>query len=179
MKRRTIVSAAALVLICAIALSLCSCLYSIHTDYSVEAYEKGLRYSSVMPRPDQFGDSEEVFTKHFQVDYAFFRSHTYILIAKYDREKYEEKRDLLLSSGGFETEPIKEPDYGDIATSFELDGFHFGYLLLSEYPKRMYFIGYRDETRQIAYVWFDDPDKDYITEQFDQFLRENGWECPE
>ncbi|MBQ4254240.1 MAG: HTH domain-containing protein, partial [Erysipelotrichaceae bacterium] len=78
-----------------------------------------------------------------QIEGKTGRGNGYNLIIS-DREKYEEKRDRLLSSGGFETEPIKEPDYGDIATSFELDGFHFGYLLLSEYPKRMYFIGYRD-----------------------------------
>ena len=165
-------------LISVIALSLCSCFESTHSDYSVEAYEEGFRYSDVMPHVDQFEDSEGVFTKHFQRDYLFFRSHTYILIAKFDRDNYEKRKSKNLSAGGFKTEPIEEPEYGDIAASFELDGFHFGYLLGSKYPKRMYFTGYKDETRQIAYVWFDDPDKDYITEQFDQFLRENGWECP-
>jgi hypothetical protein len=170
-------SVLALVLISVIALSLCSC--CDYSKYGAEEYDRGVEKDSVMPRTNQFTDSEEIFTKHFHWDALVFLSDTYILIAKFNEDNYNSRKEALLSSGGFETEPIKEPDYGDIATSFELDGFNFGYLLLSEYPKKMYFIGYKDETRQIAYVWFDDPDLDSIETEFDQFLREYGWECPE
>ncbi len=184
MKQKKVFSAVALLLISVIALSLCSC--GDYSKYGAEEYDRGVKKDSVMPRTNQFTDSEEIFTKHFHKDLLVFLSDTYILIAKFNEENYNSRKESLLSSGEFQTETVVNPyreESRDLneehSPSFELDGFHFGYLLLSEYPKKMYFIGYKDETRQIAYVWYEDKDLDYIETEFDQFLREYGWECPE
>ena len=33
-----------------------------------------------------------------------------------------------------------------------------------EYPKKFGIVGYNDETKEIAYLWFYDPDLDFIAE---------------
>ena len=33
-----------------------------------------------------------------------------------------------------------------------------------EYPKKFGIVGYNDETKEIAYLWFNDPDLDCIAE---------------
>ena len=66
-------------------------------------------------------------------------------------------------------------------TFFELDGFEFQMLSLSEYglyyPKEMVFIGVSEEDNAIAYVYYYDFDLDYISQSFPDFLIEEcGWE---
>ena len=66
-------------------------------------------------------------------------------------------------------------------TFFTLDGFYFQMMSQKEYklyyPKTMAFIGISEENNEIAYVFYDDIDLDYIGGSLSDFLIEDcGWE---
>ena len=45
-----------------------------------------------------------------------------------------------------------------------------------EFPKRMVFIATNDDTKQIVYMFYEDPDIDYISEPLDKHIKSDcGW----
>ncbi len=65
--------------------------------------------------------------------------------------------------------------------SFELDGYRFKMLSTSEYglyyPKEIVFVGISEGNNEIAFVYFEDRDLDYIEDSFEDFLLDEcGWE---
>ena len=91
------------------------------------------------------------------------------------RDDHFEEDDQIISRDTIE----KSIDAGE--ASFTLDGFYFRMLSQNEYklyyPKTIAFIGVSEGSKEIAYVFYNDVDLDYIGSSFPDFLIEDcGWE---
>ena len=100
----------------------------------------------------------------------------------YSKEIFDRQKDSILNNYSFQETVV---DYGEETiekeTNFEFDGFEFQMLSLKEYnlyyPKQIVFVGISKKNNEIAFVFFDDIDLDYISDSFEEFLVEEcGWE---
>ncbi len=86
----------------------------------------------------------------------------------YHDDFYIAKKNEIEQSYKFLTEPIEsgmlEGHYDVPVTEFEYKGFHMRVADGGEYPKKFGIVGYNDETKEIAYLWYNDPDNDLISE---------------
>ena len=161
----------ALVILCLVViLSVSGCSKYIN-ETDTEIYNKMAAKNEVMPETDEIGSYTEVYTnKNIYNQVApIFKSETYTLIAKYEKEGYESQKSIVSEKYSIESSG-EDAD----SSSFDLDGFRFS--LLSEqyidYPKTLYFIGFNDADRAVAYIYFYDQDLDVIDQSYDKFLRE-------
>ena len=105
---------------------------------------------------------------------SFFEAHAYILIVEYGTA-YAEKKAALDSQFVWLSDPI--PDGADgLSPEFEIDGFSFRAVKGGWYPKEMLYIGFSDESKEIAYIYIYDFDLDYISPTIRHYLlKESGW----
>lgn len=111
--------------------------------------------------------------------YGLFRSHSAILVVRYSDEGYTEEKMKLSQKYTYLSEKI----WGggvvcDHSPVFSMDnfGFHAIEVAPDNYPKTMFFIGASDERKEIAYIYFQDRDLDYISPSLQVFLmEETGW----
>ena len=103
-----------------------------------------------------------------------FGSQTITLIASYDETNYEKEKSAALDRFDFLKEPYQEKDgyYIFPVASFEYRGYSFSIV-----PDRDYYsdgrlgchsfmmVGYNDAEKKIAYLYFYDPDLDYLSEE--------------
>lgn len=102
---------------------------------------------------------------------SIFESHAYILIAEYSDAEYAARKTELDSRYIWRT----DEDRG-VSCQFILDGFRFRTVEGGRYPKEMLFIGTSDESGEIAYIYFWDPDLDDVSPSVEDFLTdETGW----
>lgn len=117
--------------------------------------------------PSGFASYESVYYYHDKRVVLWFVTDTMTVKAKYD-DFYESKKNEIKQSYKFLTDPIEsdmlEGHYDVPVTEFEYNGFHMRVADGGEYPKKFGIVGYNDETKEIAYLWFNDPDNDFISE---------------
>ena len=112
-----------------------------------------------------------------------FSSDAYTLCLSYDEENYQREKEKLLQTYVYQTEAISDREGYDKTPYFELGPYSFQMLSFVEYrddllyPKEMVFVGFSDEKQEIAIVFYDDFDLDYIDTSFPEFLKQEcGWE---
>ena len=117
--------------------------------------------------PTGFASYESVKYKHKKKVLLFFVTDTMTVKAKYD-DFYVAKKHEVEENYDFLTEPIESDmlkgHYDVPVTEFEYNGFHFRVADGGEYPKKFGMVGFNDETKEIVYLWFNDPDLDFISE---------------
>ncbi len=117
--------------------------------------------------PSGFASYESVYYDHNKRVLLWFVTDTMTVKAKYD-DFYESKKNEIEQSYEFLTEPIEsdmlEEHYDVPVTEFEYNGFHMRVADGGEYPKKFGIVGYNDETKEIAYLWYNDLDNDFISE---------------
>ena len=108
----------------------------------------------------------------------FFISQIYTLKTSYNSENYLLEKQKILNKYTFRNKvPVLNTEEKSKKTEFEIDTFNFKLLNIINYPKEIIFIGFSDEKKQIAYIYFFDTDLDYIPETFEEFLiYECDWE---
>lgn len=112
---------------------------------------------------------------NFMQKLAFiFMSDSYVLVCEFFEEDYEKEKQILA-----EKYPSSEKDFrGEdrhVDSKFELDGFSF-YAVEGSDVKQMLLVGVSDSTNEIAYIFFYDPDIDYIDNSMSAFIKkETGW----
>ena len=104
----------------------------------------------------------------------FFYSQTLTLTASYDETNYEKEKSAALDRFDFLEEPYQEKD-GDYifpVTNFEYDGYSFSIVPDRDYNldgtlgcHSFMMVGYNDTKMKIAYLYFYDPDLDYLSEE--------------
>lgn len=111
--------------------------------------------------------------------FAIFESHSYILILEYDGETYTRQKEKLETAYSYVTGNLPGgTSREEHSPEFEMDGFQFRAVGEDpyDYPQYMFFVGTSDETREVAYIYFHDPDLDYLNPTVADFLREEtGW----
>lgn len=115
--------------------------------------------------PSGFASYESVYYDHDKDISFIFETNTMTVKAKYD-DFYIPYKHFLEEEYEFLAEPVEsdmlEGHYTVPVTEFEYNGFHMRVAAGGEYPKKFGIVGYNDETKEIAYLWFHDPDWDYI-----------------
>lgn len=117
--------------------------------------------------PTGFASYESVYYDHDKDVVLWFVTDTMTVRVKYD-DSYSSKKNEVEQSYKFLTEPIEsdmlEGHYDIPVTEFEYKGFRMRVADGGEYPKKFGIVGCNDETKEIAYLWFNDPDMDFISE---------------
>lgn len=117
--------------------------------------------------PSSFENYNNVEYNHKKKILFFFVTDTMAVKVKYD-DSYIAKKHEIEQNYKFLTEPVEsdmlEGHYTVPVTDFEYNGFYMRVADGGEYPKKFGIVGYNDETKEIAYLWFNDPDMDFISE---------------
>ena len=136
-----------------------------------------------LPKLDELGAFQDVQFKYYRKNMLIFFTDAYTLRLSYDDANYLREKEKLLQNYVYQTETVSDREGYDKKPFFELDPYSFRMLSLTEYrddllyPKQMVFVGFSDETREIAIVYYDDFDMDYIDTSFPEFLKQEcGWE---
>ncbi len=151
-------------------------------SYDIKEWSNLEKTFTYLPSVDEMGKYTDLKVKYQHKDYFIFQSDTYILNATYSKEIFNKQKEAIINNYSFQQTVI---DYGEQTiekdTHFTFDGFQFQMLSLKEYnlyyPKRIVFVGVSEKNNEIAFVFFDDIDLDYISDSFQEFLVEEcGWE---
>ena len=153
-------------------------------DTDPEIYEAFAEKNSVMPIAEELGEYKDFHTLcHHQSSFPFGWD-AYILIAEYYFGNYEKVKTEVIGKYTFEKASILDKTDKSIETVFFTDGYQFRMLSIlkyrksedDEFPEDFYLIGFNDDGKKIAYIYFTDPDLDTI-EDFPQFLSaDSGWD---
>lgn len=130
-------------------------------EYHREKYEA----EDFLPRG--FASYDSVYYDYDKDISFIFETNTMMVKAKYD-DFYVAKKHEVEEIYDFLTEPVESDmlkgHYTVPVTEFEYNGFKMRVAAGGEYPKKFGIVGYNDETKEIAYLWFHDPDQDFISE---------------
>ena len=117
--------------------------------------------------PTGFASYDSVYYNHGRKNLIIFQTNTMTVKAKYD-DFYVSKKHEVEETYDFLTKPILSDTlighYLVPVTEFEYKGFCMRVAAGGEYPKKFGIVGYNDETKEIAYLWFNDSDRDFICE---------------
>ena len=149
---------------------------TVDTDISkYETYRQALNYAvDFMPALDELGQLEELRFGYQETPEFIFCPKTMSLTVRYDEATYEAMKQQMLAAYEFIDSPMIETD-GDILLddAFTYHGYDFKAvpMLEYEYTTCKYFglLGLNDEQHCIAWLYYDDADRDYIA-QADQDL---------
>lgn len=124
-----------------------------------------VKYEAEEFLPDGFASYESVKYDHDKKILLFFFTDTMTVKVKYD-DFYIPYKHFLEEEYEFLTEPVEsdmlEGHYVVPVTEFNHKGFHFRVAAGGDYPHKFGIVGYNDDTKEIAYLWFYDTDHDYI-----------------
>lgn len=148
-------------------------------SYDIEKWKNLENKYSFLPSVDELGKYTDLYFKFFHKDMLMFESDAYVLKVTYGDEVFDRQKDYINNNYVMQ-EKVYE-NRTEREASFTLDGFYFRMLSQNEYklyyPKTIAFIGVSEESNEIAYVFYDDVDLDYIGSSFPDFLIEDcGWE---
>lgn len=154
----------------AIALLMFSLVLSSCSNWTVERYIYEYhreKYEAEDFLPTGFASYNSVKYNHDKKVLFFFATDTMTVKVKYD-DFYIAKKNEVEQTYKFLTEPIESDmlkgHYDIPVTEFEYKGFQMRVADSGEYPKKFGIVGYNDKTKEIAYLWFNDPDLDFISE---------------
>lgn len=117
--------------------------------------------------PSGFASYDSVYYDYDKDINFIFETNTITVKVKYD-DFYIPYKHFLEEDYDFLAEPVEsdmlEGHYTVPVTEFEYNGFLMRVAAGGEYPKKFGIVGYNDETKEIAYLWYHDPDTDFIAE---------------
>ena len=157
------------------------------TSHDIEKYESMIEHFDFLPSLEELGEYEDLYYKHFERQLgALFESHAHTLRVAYNEDEFIKQKNIVEEKYSFR-ETVKEFQGDDLVerkTSFTIDTFEFRMLSVDSvsdygmmYPKQFVYIGVSDELNEIAYVFYDDIDLDYIGPSYEKILIEEcGWE---
>ena len=134
-----------------------------------------------MPGLDEIGTPLKTDYFVFQRGEYIFERYAYTLVCTYDSSEYEQQKAMLDQTYVFQTEDMEAHSYSCTPYA-EIDGYEFRVLSVDyvykylDFPKYMVFIATNDDTKQIVYMFYEDPDIDYISEPLDKHIKSDcGW----
>lgn len=150
---------------------------SKHID-DINAYSNAItKYDAAefMPDLSAVSEYEDIEFNHYKKSSLLFTNNSLILIISYNEFEYRKNIETIESSYSF-IEDNQILDNKDIFSqySFTLGTYIFKvvYNESFDYPKKFGLIAKSDEENRIAYLWFNDPDLDFI-DDFPQFIKDN------
>lgn len=154
----------------AVSFLLISLVLSSCSNWTVERYIYEYhreKYEAEDFLPSGFASYDSVYYNHDKKLLLIFMTDTMTVKVKYD-DFYVAKKQEVEETYKFLNEPVSADMSGEYyavpVTEFEYKGFHMRVADGGEYPKKFGIVGYNDETKEIAYLWINDPDLGYISE---------------
>lgn len=144
-------------------------------------YAVAVGENTLMPKISELGSPEEIEYNKAVSSAAIFVSEADHLICRYTDEDYEVQKARLEEGYVFQNEPI----YSDDALcqpEVTIDEYRFRMLSLEAYSQELYYpkevmlVGYSEEAKEIAYIFFYDIDLDFIS-SLEEFIEDDcGWQ---
>lgn len=143
---------------------------TVDTDIGqYETYRQELNYAvDFMPSLDALGEYEELHFGYQETSQFIFCPKTMSLTAQYDAAEYEVVKQQMLNSYNSLDEPVVDTD-GDVLLDdfFMRNGYDFHGVparAADTHSACKYFglLGFNDDTCSIAWLYYDDVDRDYI-----------------
>ncbi len=151
-----------------IVLILSSCTFSTNKRHLYEYHRELFGAEDFLP--SGFENYDNVEYNHKKKILFFFVTDTMTVKVRYD-DLYITKKNEIEQTYKFLSEPVEtegilegQGHYDIPVTEFEYNGFHMRVADGGEYPKKFGIVGYNDNTKEIVYLWFNDPDIDFISE---------------
>lgn len=131
---------------------------------------------SFMPELSEISKTEKLQYYHYEGNQFVFEWESKTLICKYSADEYLQQKASLDEKYVFMLDD--RTNHQELVTN--IDGYFFRVLSSGEYgmdyPKEVILIATNDETKEIAYLSYDDQDIDYI-DSLDEFILDDcGWE---
>lgn len=143
-----------------------------HAQFKAYDGDKAItRYSSSYT-VDTDGKYKNVNYYEYYAYTILFQQKADTLICQYDDSDFEKKVEEINSEYEFYLNPV-ERDEAD--PNFTIDGFNFRLVNTEDYPHEMQFIGINNETKEIAYLSFEDRDLDRVWDFTDLLNTDCGW----
>lgn len=140
-------------------------------DEVFDAYPEIVSDISEFPSESELGQPEEIEYYNLNQYYGIFSCESDTLICQYNDTDYQLNKDRIEESYVFRR-----------ATKFVTPVDDYDFRMLSDdehsslyYPKRVMLIATNDETNEIVYILFHDPDIDYIEDEEEFILNDCGW----
>lgn len=149
-------------------------------SYDISLYTQLAEEEDVLPKAEELGRYKDLNFKHFHKNMFIYASDAYILKVKYNNDEYKTEKQRVLNNYLFQSQIPINYDEAEKAAEFKIESFDFKILSIDEYnlcyPKKLVFVGVSDKTNEIAYVFYNDEELDYIGTGFEEFFKENcGW----
>jgi len=156
--------------------------YRLQGEEALKEYGAVALDMPALPMPSQLGNPGTVEYRYFfNLFGMFFDTECHTLICTYTPEHYREELQRLEETYVFQQPGRTSAFFGEETTA-TVDGFRFSFLSFEnglyplQYPKYVVLIGVNGETGQIAYLYCNDDDLDYISSLQDYILEDCGWE---
>ncbi len=134
--------------------------------------------NELMPRLSEISTPGKIDYYHYEAYGYIFAWESDFIICKYSDEEYLRQKASLEEKYVFQTDAIKDDEF-ICKPATEIDGYSFCMLSIAEYemcyPKEVVLIATNDETREISYICYNDPDLDYIDSLEEFILEDCGW----
>ena len=130
----------------------------------------------LMPSLDELDSAQSMEYCAYSARQLIFSWRADALFCRYEQTVYEAEKTQLNQRFHFQKEKI-----GGCDSSVEADGYLFRLLDVETYskdlwyPKKLMLIGANDQTHEIVYLFFSDPDLDYIESAEELLLEFCGW----
>ena len=157
----------------AVALLMITIVFSSCSNWTVERYIYEYhreKYEAENFLPSGFSSYESVKYNHDKKMALWLATDTMTVKVKYD-DFYTAKKNEVEQTYKFLSEPVEHEGsfrnqgcYDIPITEFEYNGFHMRVADGGMYPKKFGIVGYNDETKEIAYLWFNDTSLYFISE---------------
>lgn len=156
----------------------------IRVSYDIDRYTKLQSTYDFLPAVDELGNYDDLYFHHLHKrSYLIFKSDAYVLRVSYsDSTEYTKHKNRIEETYVFASPFTDEFGY-EVSETYGDSSSGFAFRMLSDdayglwYPKKMVFIGVSDDRRELAFVFFEDTDLDYIDDPIGKFLSEEcGWE---
>lgn len=134
-----------------------------------------------MPTEDELGEYDEAEFYRSTRKLVIFIEECDTLICRYDEEAYYREKANVEKRLSFEHDIIRgKYDEKGHEPVIALEGFNISFLEFNEYPalsypSQMVFVGFNDESYEIAYICYYDQDMDMISDTERFILESCGW----
>lgn len=167
----------------------CGFFYILNAYETIDSYsgEQAIELYSeekkplILPTIDEVGGAKEYEYHSYFSSVLMFASKSQTLVCRYDEDDYLMQKEKIEKKYVFQEETITE--YGSFCEPYaEVEGYRFRMAdVEGEYedivfPQALFLIATNDQEKEVAYIFFEDNDLDYI-ESFTEFINVRcGWE---
>lgn len=147
---------------------------------AIEQYASASIEIPSLPAPDTLGNPQNTVYQYMETSGLVYVSESHSLLCRYTPEDYAAQVESLDANWVFQSIPITYFEY-TVQPEFSLDCFHFRFLSTGKsayglaFPYHMTLVGTNDNTKEIIWINYGDPDLDSLYDPAEFLIRFCGW----